>query len=144
MEIYILLVKLLLFDKMCGRIPSKILEHYMVNNAIFGAWWTVKTLLSGAGYITCLPFRCFMKPKHKPDPENKARTDINNQLYIEQPPVSSTVVEPDSDTTVVYSSSGSDSDVSIVENDDEPIYIDDGDDVVLELTPLDWELLQME
>lgn len=139
MEIYILLVKLLLFDKMCGRIPSRILEHYMVNNAIFGAWWTVKTLLSGAGYITCLPFRCFMKPKHKPESENKEYDDINSQLYIEQAPDCSTVVNHDT-----ADCSSSESDISLVEHDEEPIYIDDGDDVILDLTPLDWELLQME
>ncbi len=57
MEIYLLLLKLILLDKMCGGLPAKILEHYVINNTMLLSWWMGKQLFNCASNAITAPFK---------------------------------------------------------------------------------------
>jgi len=56
MDIYLLAFNFIVADKLMGGIPSKVIEHLVVNNMLALTWWSASKLLYGAGYLVSLPF----------------------------------------------------------------------------------------
>ena len=69
----IILVKLIILDKLCGGVPIKVVEHFVIKSALSLAWWSATSILYGIGYIAYLPFK-----------SNKQNTHpaINNEKLI--------------------------------------------------------------
>lgn len=57
MDIYLLAFNFIIADKLMGGIPSKVIEHLVVNNMLALTWWSASKLLYGAGYLVMLPFK---------------------------------------------------------------------------------------
>ena len=56
MDIYLLAFNFIVADKLMGGIPSKVIEHLVVNNMLALTWWSASKILYGAGYLAMLPF----------------------------------------------------------------------------------------
>lgn len=56
MDIYLLAFNIIIADKLLGGVPSKIIEHIIINNVLAVSWWGVSKILYGAGYLAMLPF----------------------------------------------------------------------------------------
>ena len=56
MDIYLLAFNFIVADKLLGGVPSKIIEHLVINNVLALSWWSATKLLYGAGYLAMLPF----------------------------------------------------------------------------------------
>jgi hypothetical protein len=57
MDLYLLAINFIVADKLLGGIPSRVIEHVVINNAMSLTWWGATNLLYGAGYLAMLPFR---------------------------------------------------------------------------------------
>ncbi len=56
MDIYLLAFNFIVADKLMGGIPTKLIEHFVINNVIALTWWSATKILYGAGYLAMLPF----------------------------------------------------------------------------------------
>jgi hypothetical protein len=56
MDIYLLAFNFIIADKLMGGIPSKVIEHLVINNVLALTWWSASKLLYGVGYLAMLPF----------------------------------------------------------------------------------------
>lgn len=56
MDIYLLAFNIIVADKLLGGVPSKIIEHIVINNVLALSWWGVSKIIYGAGYLAMLPF----------------------------------------------------------------------------------------
>ena len=56
MDIYLLAFNFIVADKLMGGIPSKVIEHLVINNMLALTWWSASKILYGAGYLAMLPF----------------------------------------------------------------------------------------
>lgn len=57
MDLYLLAINFIVADKLLGGLPSKVIEHIVINNAMALTWWGATNLLYGAGYLAMMPFR---------------------------------------------------------------------------------------
>ena len=56
MDIYLLAFNFIIADKLLGGVPTKIIEHIVINNVLALSWWSATKLVYGAGYLAMLPF----------------------------------------------------------------------------------------
>lgn len=56
MDIYLLALNFIVADKLMGGMPSKLIEHIVINNVSALTWWSATKILYGAGYLAMLPF----------------------------------------------------------------------------------------
>jgi hypothetical protein len=56
MDIYLLALNFIVADKLMGGMPSKLIEHIVINNVLALTLWSASKLLYGAGYLAMLPF----------------------------------------------------------------------------------------
>ena len=84
MDIYLLAFNFIIADKLLGGVPSKIIEHIVINNVLAVSWWGASKILYGAGYLAMLPF--FTNSSQKQSTESYSLVDaaFYNEYVIEQ------------------------------------------------------------
>lgn len=87
MDIYLLALNFVIADKLMGGIPSKVIEHLVVNNMLALTWWSATKILYGIGYLATLPFT--KKPRKNNDVEySLVDSEFYNEYIIEHRDIS--------------------------------------------------------
>lgn len=84
MEMYLLAINFIVANKLLGGIPSKIIEHIIINNAVALTWWGTTKLLYGMGHLAMLPF----KTTNSQPAYNLLDTMYSNEYIIETKSIS--------------------------------------------------------
>lgn len=84
MDIYLLALNFIVADKLMGGMPSKLIEHIVINNVLSLTWWSATKILYGAGYLAMLPFTFTKENNSNNEPYTLVDTAFYNEYVIEQ------------------------------------------------------------
>ena len=84
MDIYLLGLNFIVADKLMGGMPSKLIEHIVINNVSALTWWSATKILYGAGYLAMLPFTFTKENNSNNEPYTLVDTAFYNEYVIEQ------------------------------------------------------------
>ena len=88
MDIYLLALNFIVADKLMGGMPSKLIEHIVINNVLALTLWSASKLLYGAGYLAMLPFTFTNANNSNNEPYTLVDTAFYNEYVIEQRDIS--------------------------------------------------------
>lgn len=84
MDIYLLAFNIIVADKLLGGVPSKIIEHIVINNVLAVSWWGASKILYGAGYMAMLPFTTNSRQKQSTESYSLVDAAFYNEYVIQQ------------------------------------------------------------
>lgn len=124
MSIYLLALNFIVADKLLGGVPTKIIEHIVINNVLALSWWSATKILYGAGYLAMLPFSANSTKKHINEQYSLVDAAFYNEYIIEHRAIKNTMncelIKPLHDVNLLTQLS---TDWEIVNNDDNKIIL---------------------
>lgn len=88
MDIYLLAINFIVANKLMGGMPSKVIEHLIINNVLSLTWWSANKILYGAGYLVILPFTFTKENNSNNEPYTLVDAAFYNEYVIEHRDIS--------------------------------------------------------
>jgi hypothetical protein len=127
MSIYLLALNFIVADKLLGGVPTKIIEHIVINNVLALSWWSATKILYGAGYLAMLPFSANSTKQHINEQYSLVDAAFYNEYIIEHRDIKNTMncelIDPEHERNSISSLTQLSTDWEIVNKDDNKIIL---------------------